>query len=90
MPIYADWSIDAAAITRDADVYFEEPLTFRTAAELATLAHELVHVGQYREGMTWASYLWAARNGYAESEYEVPAYAMKYAVQEYLTDLGFP
>ncbi len=77
MPLYMALQPDKRAITRGADIYFEDPSwTFRTADQLASLAHELTHVGQYREGMTWASYLWSARNGYMQSQYEIPAFAM--------------
>jgi len=73
MPVYApDW---AAAITRGNDIYFRDPnTTFVTAEDFALLAHEMVHVGQYAEGMTWASYLWASRNGYEKNHYETDAY----------------
>jgi Domain of unknown function (DUF4157) len=46
-------------------------------AGLALLAHELVHVGQYRLGMTWLSYLWSARKGYARSVYEQEATSLQ-------------
>jgi len=68
---------DMAGITRGNDIYFR-PGAYPggTPAGLAILGHELVHVGQYRQGMTWASYLWSVRSGYAEnSKYEKPAYA---------------
>ncbi len=45
-----------------------------TVAGIALLGHELVHVGQYREGMNWLKYLWSTRKGYFESKYEIPAY----------------
>lgn len=45
----------------------------RLPAGIALLGHELVHVGQYREGMTWLSYLWSARRGYSKSSYEQAA-----------------
>jgi len=40
------------------------------------LGHELVHVRQYREGMTVLRYLWASRAGYRRNRYEVEAYAI--------------
>ena len=52
---------------------------------LALLAHELVHVGQYREGMTRLKYLWASRRGYASNPYEEPAYATERQILETLT-----
>jgi Domain of unknown function (DUF4157) len=43
---------------------------------IALLGHELVHVRQYRDGMTVLGYLWASRRGYRRNPYEVEAYAM--------------
>ena len=40
------------------------------------LGHELVHVRQYREGMTVLGYLWASRRGYRRNPYEVEAFAV--------------
>ena len=77
---------DMAGITRGNDIYFR-PGAYPggTPQGLAILGHELVHVGQYRQGMTWVSYLWSVRSGYAEeSKYEKPAYAM---VGKILNDL---
>ncbi|MFH0726834.1 MAG: RHS repeat-associated core domain-containing protein, partial [Pseudomonadota bacterium] len=75
MPGYApSW---ADGITRGNDVYFRDTnQTFNTPADLGLLGHELVHVGQYAEGMTWLSYLWANRSGYEKNPYEIDAYAM--------------
>lgn len=69
---------DMAGITRGNDIYFR-PGQYEegTDAGTAILGHELVHVGQYREGMTWVSYLWSVRGGYSkQSKYEKPAYDM--------------
>jgi uncharacterized protein YqeY len=52
---------------------------------LALLGHELIHVGQYRGGMTWLSYLWSVRLGYSKSAYERAAVAMQLRILE---DLG--
>ena len=38
------------------------------------LGHELVHVRQFRDGMTVWGYLWACRRGYRRNRYEVEAY----------------
>ena len=72
MPWYSpDW---AAGITRGNDIYIRDPdIIFNTPANIALLGHELVHVGQYAEGMTWLSYGWASRNGYWDNPYEVEA-----------------
>jgi hypothetical protein len=54
-------------------------------AGLALLGHELVHVGQYRGGMTWLHYLWSVRKGYAKSAYERAAFAMQSRIFEDLS-----
>ena len=79
MPFYApSW---ATGITRGNTIYFRNPKQeFITAADLGLLAHELVHVGQYAQGMTWISYLWSTKNGYENSEYEVDAYNQQYKI----------
>lgn len=62
-------------IARGNHVYFR-PGTFasHTAKGLALLGHELVHVGQYRRGATWLSFLLSyARHGYRNSPLEVAA-----------------
>ncbi len=71
----------AAAITLENDVHFK---TLPSAAEtlsnpesIALIAHELIHVGQYRTGaLTRAKYLLEATfNGcHLENKYEAPAY----------------
>jgi len=83
MPFYApSW---ADGITRGNDIYFRDPsLTFDTPENLGLLGHELVHVGQYADGMTWLSYLLAGRNGYMENPYEQEAYAMGRKITEEL------
>jgi Domain of unknown function (DUF4157) len=55
---------------------------------LAVLGHELVHVGQYRAGMTRLKYLWACRRGYGRNRYEIPAYAKEKEILQTLTN-GF-
>ena len=55
------------------------------AAGLAMLGHELVHVGQYRLGMSWVSYFWRARRGYANSPDEVPAYDLQRKIYKDMT-----
>ncbi len=40
------------------------------------LGHELVHVRQYRDGMTVWRYLWASRRGYRCNPYETEAFAI--------------
>src|SRR5262245_12305800 len=61
-------------ITRGSNIYFR-PGVFEpdTTEGLALLGHELVHVGQYRCGATWLSFLWSYRTGYSNSHYEKAA-----------------
>jgi hypothetical protein len=66
------------AITRGNRVYFR-PGACRTdtADGLALLAHELVHVGQYRQGATWLTFLLSyLRHGYWSSPLEEQARAV--------------
>jgi hypothetical protein len=50
------------------------------------LGHELVHVGQYREGMNWTTYLLSNPMGYDKnSRYEKPAYGMQKRILDDLT-----
>jgi hypothetical protein len=76
------------AIARGTHIYFR-PGVYNAAepAGLALLGHELVHVGQYRDGMTWLSYLWSARRGYSRSPYEWAAFEMQSRIFEDLTAL---
>jgi hypothetical protein len=48
----------------------------RTADGIELLAHELVHVRQFFEGMTVGRYVWACRRGYRRNRFEVEAYAV--------------
>jgi hypothetical protein len=57
---------------------------------LAVLGHELVHVGQYRTGMTRFKYLWACRRGYARNPYEPAAYALEKKILETLEGAAVP
>jgi hypothetical protein len=76
MPWYAPkW---AAGITRGNDIYFKNPdQTFCTVGDVALLGHELVHVAQYRQGMTWIDYILANGDGYEKNKYEIPAYELQ-------------
>jgi len=49
--------------------------------DISTLGHELVHVGQYRLGLTYAAYVWSCRKGYDKSPFEQEAYAMGTKIQ---------
>jgi RHS repeat-associated protein len=83
MPGYApEW---ATGITRGNDIYFRDPQqSFCSPEDVALLGHELVHVGQYRQGMNWLSYIWASRNGYNKNPYEVSAYDLQRRIQSEL------
>jgi hypothetical protein len=73
---------DFVGITRGNDIYFRPGYyDAETAAGIALLGHELVHVGQYRVGMNWLSYLWSARRGYRSSPYERAAYATQAQIE---------
>ena len=78
---------DMSGITRGNDIYFREgAYPEGTPAGFSILAHELVHVGEYRNGMNAASYLWSVRSGYSRSsKYEAPAYKMD---EKVLNDLN--
>lgn len=74
------------AIVRGRHIYFRTGACDPSRAEgLALLGHELVHVGQYRCGMTWLRYLWSTRRGYSKSAYERAALAMQMRIRD---DLG--
>jgi hypothetical protein len=79
-----------AGITRGNDIYFRPGVyDAKTVGGMAILGHELVHVGQYRNGMTWFSYgLEAMRNGYENNKYEVPAYKMTNRIMDELSKSG--
>jgi hypothetical protein len=78
---------DKAGITRDNDIYFRpDQYDPSTVKGIARLGHELVHVGQYRQGMTWATYLLSMPKGYdEESRYEKPACDMEKRIRKDLT-----
>lgn len=65
-------------ITRGNDIYFRpgiyDPLT---PEGISLLGHELVHVGQYRKGANWRSFMWSYRRGYGRSKYEREASAIE-------------
>ena len=62
-------------IARGNRVYFRPGVyTPTTAAGLALLGHELVHVGQYRQGATWLTFLASyVRYGYQNCPLEIAA-----------------
>lgn len=64
-----------SAVTRGHRVYVRRhACRFETREGLALLAHELVHVGQYRRGATWLTFLLSyLRHGYRDSPLEIEA-----------------
>jgi len=77
---------DFAGITRGNDIYFRPGVYDpSSAAGLALLGHD----GQYRNGMNALSYAWSTRNGYMNSKYEKPAYALQSQIQKDLKDSDF-
>ena len=67
---------DMCAVVLGHRIYFRAgyyQANTKRGAEL--LSHELTHVSQYLHGMTTLKYLWSCRKGYANSVYEIEAYA---------------
>lgn len=60
-----------------------------TPGGIGLLGHELVHVRQYRHGMTRMSYLWACRGGYLANPYELEARAVEQRIRRDLAAKGF-
>ncbi len=58
-----------------------------TADGIELLAHELVHVQQFLEGMTVAGYVWACRRGYRRNRFEVQAYGVAARIRSELVSL---
>ena len=83
MPKYAPlWAV---GIARGHHIYIRNPhQSFVTPDDFALLGHELVHVGQYAQGMTWMRYLWACRHGYHHNPYEIEAYRVGALIKQEL------
>lgn len=83
-----DWlNPDADAVTLGNDIYIRPDVYDPTTpAGLALLGHELIHVGQYRAGMTYLDYIWESLfNGWKlGNKYENPAYEMQGNIAEEL------
>lgn len=79
-------------LTRGRTIHFRRgACDTRTADGLALLAHELVHVGQYRSGMTaWSYLLELAWRGYRRHRRELPAYGLEARVRAALVAAGYP
>jgi hypothetical protein len=68
---------DMCGVTLGSRIHFRAgAYDANTAAGIELLAHELVHVRQFFEGMTVAAYVWACRRGYRRNRFEVEAYAV--------------
>jgi Domain of unknown function (DUF4157) len=83
------WYLPArfAAVTRGNRIYLR-PGACRpdTVAGLMLLAHELAHVGQYRRGATWLTFLLSyLRHGYHMSPLEIEARETAERVRRALT-----
>jgi RHS repeat-associated protein len=62
-------------ITRGNDIYLR-PGAYDKGG-IGILGHELYHVGQYRQGLTWVDFLIAGLNGHDNSPLEIPAMALE-------------
>lgn len=81
----------AGGITRGNDIYFRAgQYSSNTSEGMAMLGHELLHVGQYADGMNWLTYLLSTIGGYMNSGYEIPAYALQEKIRNDLNASGFP
>lgn len=68
---------DMCAVVLGYRIYFRAVVyQADTPQGVELLGHELMHVAQFLTGMTIGKYLWSCRKGYAQSPYEVQAYAM--------------
>jgi len=77
---------DYEGITRGNDIYFRPGVYDpSTPSWISLLGHELIHVGQYREGMNLITYIWSSRNGYFKVKYEVEAYKAQRQIARDLT-----
>ncbi len=78
-------------ITIGNDIYFQPgQMDPSTPAGIASLGHELVHVGQYRGGATVLSFLWQGilGGGHDGSALEKPAIALEATVRKDLSSSG--
>jgi Domain of unknown function (DUF4157) len=82
------WYLGSAyrGIARGNRIYFRPGVyTPTTAAGMALLGHELVHVGQYRQGATWLTFLASyARHGYANCPLEIAARRVETRIRDEL------
>lgn len=73
---------DMDGITLGNKVYFRAGIYVPdTAPGVEILGHEIKHVQQYANGMSYADYIWNSRGGYANNPYEIEAYAKGAAIR---------
>gem|GEM_PF-493358 len=53
-----------------------------TLEGIELLAHEMTHVAQFADGMTYFKYLWSCLRGYINSPYEREAYTKAASIRE--------
>ena len=76
---------DMLGVTLGPRIYLRPDAYDPSSADgIALLGHELVHVRQYREGMTVLGYLWASRRGYRRNAYEIEACALGVRIRRQL------
>ncbi|QHS11192.1 RHS repeat-associated core domain-containing protein [Sinimarinibacterium sp. NLF-5-8] len=74
VPFWLRSSMDG--LTLGNKIYFREGVYLPgTAGGVEILGHELHHVEQYFNGMTYGKYIWASLGGYWKNPYEISAYA---------------
>ncbi len=78
-------------IARGVHIHFRAGVYDSNTAEgIALLGHELVHVAQYRTGMTAWRYLWSALRGYHRCKYERAAFAVQARILEDMKQQSAP
>jgi uncharacterized protein DUF4157 len=90
-PIFFPLGKDKDGVTINRNIFLPKSYDPSTIDGLATLAHELFHVDQYRtQVMTVAKYLLEAKKHGTGSanKYEAPAYDFEDAVRRQLTAVG--
>ncbi len=72
-----------AAVTLKHHIYMRARVyRAETPEGLELLAHEITHVVQFANGMTYFKYLWSCLRGYVNSPYEREAYAKAASIRE--------
>ncbi len=80
---------DMCGVTLGSRIHFRRgAYDANTADGIELLAHELVHVRQFSEGMTVAAYVWACRRGYRRNPFEVQAYELAARIRAELESLS--